>query len=81
MPNQENQAGAWPPPKKKSCQMRKSRSRHDCRHKKSHAKRGKSGCGMTAATKRVMPNRAKAGRGMTAATKRVMPNEEISLMA
>ena len=46
-----------------------------------HAKPEKAGCGMTAATKRVMPNRAKAGRGMTAATKKVMPNEEISFMA
>ena len=56
MSNEEISLAAWPPPKKKSCQMRKSRSRHDRRHKKSHAKRGKSGCGMTAATKRVMPN-------------------------
>ena len=43
----------------KSCQIRKSRSWHDRRQRKSHAKRGKAGRGMTAAKEKVMPNEEK----------------------
>ncbi|MBO5175578.1 MAG: hypothetical protein J6B84_10620 [Eubacterium sp.] len=37
----------------------KSRLWHDRRQRKSHAKRGKAGCGMTAAKEKVMPSEEK----------------------